>query len=142
MKKLVVLAVVVILIFSCAKKTETSKESEIKEEVGAPIVGGDSDEHGCITSAGYSWSIIKNECVRVFEIGTRLNPENKQNTSSAFVIFEENGNKAELFVAAEKSSLILERKVEGQPWINGDWQLISEKGYVLKKASEIQYKSE
>lgn len=31
------------------------------------IVGGDSDEHGCIASAGYLWCEAKRKCARPFE---------------------------------------------------------------------------
>ena len=30
--------------------------------------GGDRDENGCITSAGYSWDPIKTKCVRPWEV--------------------------------------------------------------------------
>ncbi len=33
----------------------------------SPIVGGDSDIHGCKASAGYSWCEVKNKCLRVWE---------------------------------------------------------------------------
>ncbi len=33
----------------------------------APIVGGDKDERGCVSSAGYSWCESSNECERPFE---------------------------------------------------------------------------
>jgi hypothetical protein len=32
-----------------------------------PIIGGDSDIHGCKASAGYSWCEAKNKCLRVWE---------------------------------------------------------------------------
>ncbi len=32
-----------------------------------PIIGGDSDIHGCKGSAGYSWSVSENKCVRPWE---------------------------------------------------------------------------
>lgn len=32
-----------------------------------PIVGGDRDSHGCIGSAGYTWSTSTNNCVRSWE---------------------------------------------------------------------------
>lgn len=38
-----------------------------RNEVKAPIVGGDKDEHGCIGSAGYSWCELKQKCLRVWE---------------------------------------------------------------------------
>ena len=41
--------------------------SEQKIDDGGIVVGNDSDEHGCIASAGYSWSEEKQECVRPWE---------------------------------------------------------------------------
>ena len=32
-----------------------------------PLAGGDSDEHGCKGSAGYSWCGAKNKCLRIWE---------------------------------------------------------------------------
>ena len=31
-----------------------------------PLVGADRDEHGCIGSAGYQWSALAGQCVRLF----------------------------------------------------------------------------
>ena len=31
------------------------------------LLGGDRDEHGCIGSAGYVWSEVSQDCIRVFE---------------------------------------------------------------------------
>ena len=30
------------------------------------VVGADKDENGCLASAGYTWSKVNKECVRVF----------------------------------------------------------------------------
>ncbi|SDK01968.1 hypothetical protein SAMN04487935_2325 [Flavobacterium noncentrifugens] len=106
-----------------------------------PTVGADSDAHGCKSSTGYTWSELKQKCIRIFEEGTKLSPydsENQPAGMAAFVIFEENGNKAELFVPNQKS-IILKRKSEGGQYVNGDWQLIPWKGYVLKKGKDILY---
>ena len=32
-----------------------------------PLVGGDTDEHGCIGSAGYTWCEPKQKCLREWE---------------------------------------------------------------------------
>ncbi|MDI5888039.1 MULTISPECIES: hypothetical protein [Flavobacterium] len=143
MKKGLLFSVMIIFAFSCAKQMDQKKESKttILKEEKPELTGGDLDEHGCKASAGYTWSALRKECIRVFEIGTRLNHyEQESATTSAFVIFEaNNGNKAELFLDTQKESIILERKSEGQPWVKDDWQLITWKGYVLKKAEEIKY---
>ena len=41
---------------------------ELPEEIpGEQFVGGDSDEHGCIGSAGYSWCEPKSKCLIIWE---------------------------------------------------------------------------
>ncbi len=34
---------------------------------GGPVIGGDRDEHGCLTPAGYSWCESKQKCLRAWE---------------------------------------------------------------------------
>lgn len=38
-------------------------------------VGSDRDSHGCIASAGYLWSPLRSECIRLFEAGLAFTPE-------------------------------------------------------------------
>ncbi|MNQ65950.1 hypothetical protein D3C85_804250 [compost metagenome] len=128
---------------SCAKKvSQESTSTTPKEPQKEVAVGGDSDSHGCKASAGYTWSVLKKECIRIFENSTKLNhaEDGKTYSTVSYVIFD--GNKAELFLDTQKESIILERKSEGDAWVNGDWQLIPWKGYVLKKAGKILYTGE
>lgn len=125
---------------SCGKKVSQENISKTPQEPKKEaVVGGDSDSHGCKASAGYTWSALKKECVRIFENSTKLDhaEDGKTYTTASYVIFD--GNKAELFLDTQKESIILERKSEGDSWINGDWQLIPWKGYVLKKGKDILY---
>ena len=150
MRKLAVIAALA-LFFSCAKKEEkqvtTTPEAKVTVDsanADDKNVDADEDLHGCKTSEGFTWSVLKNECVRIFEVATRLKPFDDKNAETAamgaFVIFEENqGNRAELFLVNEPNPIMLERKSEGDSYVNGDWQLIPWKGYVLKKAGEILY---
>jgi hypothetical protein len=140
MKKVFLFSVIIGLSFSCAKKVSQENKTEAKPK--KVMVGGDVDSHGCKASAGYTWSIVKNKCIRIFE-GTKLShaEENgKTYTTAAYVVFE--GNKAELFLDTQKESIILERKSEGDSWTKGDYQLIPWKGYVLKKGGKIIYTGE
>src|SRR6218665_380242 len=52
---------------------ETSAPTLIPRAEAAPLVGADSDAHGCKASAGYTWSQVQEKCLRLFEAGTRLN---------------------------------------------------------------------
>src|SRR5882757_2896536 len=73
---------------SDTKDTTTAAVAAKKDTV--PVVGNDADEHGCKASAGYNWSVLKNDCVRIFESGIRLMPQDPglNKTLAAFVIFK------------------------------------------------------
>ena len=43
--------------------------------VQAPqLIGENKDEHGCLTAAGYTWSELRRDCIRIFENGVRQQP--------------------------------------------------------------------
>jgi hypothetical protein len=143
MKKTFFLAFIAVSAFSCKDLSRSSDLSIQKDSLGT-VVGNDKDDKGCVASAGYSWSELKRTCVRPFEVGIRLNPaaEIKQVDAvySAFAILEENGgNKAELFMPNQKTSMILEREAEGKPYIKDDWKLQTTNGYQLMKGDSLMY---
>ena len=111
MKKIFLLNFIFISLISCdkiLKDKNDSQDSEITTREYA--VGADKDENGCVSSAGYTWSILKNDCIRVFEIGYRLNPTQinaDEAVMSAFVIFDEDKEKTELFLPNSDKSIIL-----------------------------------
>jgi hypothetical protein len=65
--------------------------------------GSDRDKHGCIGSAGYQWSEIKKNCVRIFEAGTSFDAYGKNHDSAfaAYVIVSKDLKKVEVFAPAE-----------------------------------------
>jgi hypothetical protein len=81
--------------------------------VEQPLVGGDQDAHGCKGSAGYTWSVLKNECIRIFESGVRLDAkaQDLDKTLSAFVVFksEQDDAQAEIFMPSAKESVLLKK---------------------------------
>lgn len=42
------------------------------------MAGSDRDAHGCIGSAGYTWSPVREACIRVFEAGLAFAPDPAQ----------------------------------------------------------------
>jgi hypothetical protein len=56
-----ILTIVVIFLIVMPK----IREGRVVDE---QVVGGDSDEHGCILTAGYSWNREAGACVREWEI--------------------------------------------------------------------------
>lgn len=117
--------------------------------VFAQKVGGDRDVHGCIGSAGYTYSQIKNTCVRVFEQKIKLNEVNsdKSYTSMTAVIFSKNMKSAEVFIPdGAAKSIILTRKGKGKIWKSGgnikeSYVLTPFKktGYQIKKDNVVIY---
>ena len=127
------------------------KESEVDVTDKKVVLGTDKDEKGCVKSAGYMWSEIRKNCIRVFEEGYRLEPyasdslsveeDGEQATLNAYVIFSEDQKKAELFLPTSSKSIILDRKNEGNPYVKDEWMLEARKKYILKKGTEIQFVS-
>ncbi|MGK6340624.1 hypothetical protein ACMGDK_00190 [Chryseobacterium sp. DT-3] len=110
----------------------------------AQIKGGDRDAHGCIGSAGYTYSQIKKDCVRVFEQKIKLTEvaPKGSSTSMAAVIFSKDLKKAEVFVPdTDGESLILTRAGRGKIWKKDGYVLVPFKknGYQLKKDNVVIY---
>lgn len=106
------------------------------------MVGGDRDKHGCIGSAGYTYSVIKNDCIRVFEQKTQLKEVNAKGsaTFNAAVIFSADNKQAEIFVPRSKSSIVLTRTrgtKRSSVWKKGKYALY-QKGntYILKESNK------
>ncbi|MBK8309517.1 MAG: hypothetical protein IPL04_00205 [Chitinophagaceae bacterium] len=78
------------------------------------MVGNDKTKHGCITSAGYTYSFIKKDCIKVFEQEIKLLSV-KDETSfqkQTCIIFSKNNKKAEVFLDSIEAPYLqeLERK--------------------------------
>ncbi|MBC7524911.1 MAG: hypothetical protein H7239_10770 [Flavobacterium sp.] len=132
------LIVLFITLFSCKPNVkERQASSKANQPKDSAIANVDKDKNGCLASAGYIWSKVNKECVPVYT-GIQLNPtdniENEDETLSAFVLFGEDGNQAEVFLPNQQS-IILTRNSKDKPWVLNDYQLISSNGYVLKKGA-------
>lgn len=111
----------------------------------AKTAGADKDAHGCIASAGYTYSKIKKDCIRVFEQKIQLNEvgATKSYSSIVAVIFSDDKLTAEIFVPSTKESVLLKRtgKKGNYIWKNAVYSLTASESYVLKKGNKIIYKS-
>lgn len=120
MKKTFTLSIAALAFAACDNSTPQQTD-KAAEELTTPqqemMVGGDRDEHGCIGSAGYSWSALRGECIQVFEVGTRLNPldvEQEEAVISAFIVSKEGDNsQVELFITGEDQNPILKKEADG-----------------------------
>jgi len=107
--------------------------------------GGDRDKHGCIGSAGYTWSVLKGSCIRIFESGIRMNAQATllSKSTSAFVVFNNSKSKAELYIPSLTGSLILNKTGKNnQAWKNGQWLLRSGQKLEIYKNNKLQYSQE
>ena len=142
MKKIVLFIGIVSTFYACRDLGGSSNMSIEKDSLGT-VAGPDKDDKGCVTSAGYKWSILKKACIRPFEVGVRLNPSTEIKAGdpviSAFVVLEDDGDKAELFIPNEKESIIMERKSQKDPYTKDDLKLLTLKGFTLKKGDSIIY---
>jgi len=150
MKKLSIVAVMAMAMVACnnsnsaqTTQTETTEvaPSTTKE---MPPVGGDRDTHGCIGSAGQSWSELLQECVQVFEVGTRLNPvEEKEEVAviSAFIVSKADDNsQVELFITTEETNPLLKQQKDGT-YKNGKYAY-NPKTQELSIDGKVAYKGE
>ena len=120
MKKTFTLSVVALAFTACNNSTPQQNDKAAEEPTTPQqetMVGGDRDEHGCIGSAGYTWSALRGECIQVFEVGTRLNPvdvEQEEAVISAFIVSKEGDNsQVELFITGEDQNPILKKEADG-----------------------------
>jgi hypothetical protein len=141
MKKITSIILILLIVSSCKledKNTNIQEQKNTRTFAKDTLVVNDKDENGCLAAAGYVWSKVNKECVKGFS-GIQLNPLNKANnkdeTLSAYVLFNEDASLAEVFLPKDTTSIVLTRGSEGTPWIYKEWQLVPWKGYVLKKGA-------
>jgi hypothetical protein len=125
--------------------TKDSAAGQKSNDTGV-VVGGDKDEHGCIGTAGYTWSVVMNDCIRLFESAIRLDGKQSADAAndaslSAFAVISRDQKHAEIFLPGEKSSIVLDAKEEDLlNWHGKGYTLKSWKGgYLLEKDGKQLY---
>ena len=107
MKKIFTLSVATLAFAACNNSTPQQADN----------AAHDRDEHGCLGSAGYTWSALRGECIQTFEVGTRLNPvdvEEEEAVISAFIVSKEDDNsQVELFITGEEQNPVLKQETDG-----------------------------
>ncbi len=116
------------------------------QKPGAPPrpVGGNKDAHGCYSSAGYTWSQLRRECVQVWNIGEKLMPVNNQQSyvATATVLVNEAGSIVEVFTPEESKSFLL-KKSKTNTFKNKVYLLVkTDKGWTLSKGGKAIYATE
>ena len=122
---------------SAAADCGTSEDVCKVPAVQGPMLGGGTDEHGCLVAAGQSFSKIKNGCVQVFDVAdVRLDdPDNA--ALAIYGIFSVDKSRVEIFWASLPQSEILS-KVKGGYYVSKDGKISllktkSGKGYKIRR---------
>lgn len=135
MKKQVIPAI----LFAMLSLTSSAQDKK------SPKVGADKNTQGCIASAGYTYSKLKKDCIRVFEQKIQLNEVAPTATYSSIVavIFSDDKTTVELFIPKEKESVVLKRtgKKGNYIWKNENYSFTGNTKYVLKKGVKVIFKS-
>ena len=135
MKKIILLSAMFLGSFVFAQKS-------------TPVLGGDRDVHGCIGSAGYTYSQLRNNCIQTFNQKIKLKEVNsdKSYTSMTAVIFTKNLKKAEIFIPdGNAKSIILDKEGKEKVWKSGshikDSYVLApyKKSYQIKKNDVVIY---
>jgi len=123
------------MMIGCGQNTTTNAAPSDSTK----IVGGDTDEHGCKGSAGYKWSEAKQNCIRIWEEGVRLQdvklPAGDSANLSSFVVFNADSSKVELFTPTNEKSVLISRPADCKnckTWSNDSLE-ISQNGALTVK---------
>ena len=100
------------------------------------LVGSDRDEHGCIGSAGYTWSYALHSCVRLWEVGTRFD----NGPESVFLIYSPDSTFAEIFPQSS-SSVLCKRVKNTNVWRpkKGNEEVSIVNGVTCVKVNDFSY---
>ena len=140
MKKLILLLVAVVLlgVLVIVYLPLTPNEQ-------APMVGNDRDTHGCIASAGYTYSVVRNACIRVWEEGVQLVPtvQIENPVLAAYAVQSEGGNQVEVFLPGTAAGVVLSRdqNIDIPTWAGDGWVLSydPDQGWKLFQGDELLY---
>jgi len=94
------------------------------KQPSAPKVGADRDAHNCIASAGYTFSQVRQACIRIWEDGLSFTDvKNPNATMGTFVVFSTDFSQAELFIPEQPVQLLSR---QGHSWTapNSVWRLV------------------
>ena len=113
-----------------------------------PLTGADRDNHGCIPSAGTTWSQVKQVCVQPWEAGIRLNQAAQTDGAqfAAYVILSADGTQAA--GVTKDGNYVLDRSLtpDGPQWsgkkvllkrLPAAWELY-ENGTLTYRAEQAQ----
>lgn len=92
------------------------------------MIGGQRDRHGCLDTAGYTWSRLRQQCIRVWEQGISVeDPVKPDEWAGSYAVFSKDGEKVELYLADSPDDHPILEKQDGVFW-NHDFRLEKHQG--------------
>lgn len=131
------------------------KDNFLNEEL--PVYVGEEnklndleDSKSCDIESGYRWSSLKEDCIRIFAEGFRLNPielregapeenELEDNDVSCFVIFDSVKNKAEFFLPNTINGIVIKETAVKGLFNTEGWELDIRKDMRLSYKGQLKY---
>lgn len=101
------------------------------------MVGADRDDHGCLASAGYTWSEALHQCVRLWEAGTRV----ENGSRAVYLVFDADSLRAEIFLPDGGSVLCKRKAPNTHVWEprRGDERIWVSNGVLCVKTSDATF---
>lgn len=129
MKKVKVISLIYLSLLFCIS-CKNNKENTRN------MPGSDKDKHGCIASAGYTWSEVKKDCIRIFESGVKLS---NNSNYACYAVFSNDSSQVELFIPEMESHPILRKN--GQVWKDKKYELLKNASdkFELKENNKLIY---
>ncbi len=105
-------------------------------------VGEHDGKRPCLGTAGYTWSEVRADCIRIWEVGVQLiNQVDKDTCFVGYVVFSTDGEDAELFLVENGDNHPILPKT-GKGWEGGEFRLIQKDGVLsLYKKDKLIYAS-
>ena len=108
--------------------------SQTPKTTETPMVGGQQDAHGCLPSAGQTYSHIKQQCVQVFDIAEIKIADPANKTLAVYGILSEDKQQVEIFAADLPENTILQAVKGGYVSQDGKVRLIkTKKSWKIRK---------
>ena len=87
--------------------------SNAQPQAEMPTVGGETDAHGCLPSAGQSYSYLKKACVQVFDVADIKLDDPANKTQAGYGILSEDKQLVEVFASDLPENTILDLVKDG-----------------------------
>ncbi|WP_274572211.1 hypothetical protein [Neisseria leonii] len=93
-----------------------------------PVTGGGRDAHGCIPSAGYRWSVLKQQCIQPFDRPDIEAADPDNDTLAVYAVLSDDKSRAEIFAAGIAENTVLESVKGGYVSRDGTIRLLRGQG--------------